>query len=80
MYPYEKKSRLILVKATFFQFVHYLEEFGPLEKRRIEKIMNGQIKVVSKVEGDLKVSFSIATTPRSRGGRYSILRIAQLYP
>ena len=32
------------------------------------------------VEGDQKASFSIATTPRCRGGRYSFHWIATLYP
>ena len=32
------------------------------------------------VEGDPKAPFSIATTPRCRGGCYSYPRIAQLYP
>ena len=32
------------------------------------------------VEGDQKVSFSIATTPRCRRGRYSFPWIAPLYP
>ena len=32
------------------------------------------------VEGDPKVPFSIATTPRCRGGRHSIPWIAQVYP
>ena len=32
------------------------------------------------VKGDLKVPFSIATTPRCRGGRYSIPWIAPLNP
>ena len=32
------------------------------------------------VEGDLKAPFSIATTPRCRGGRYSIPWIAPLHP
>ena len=31
------------------------------------------------VEGDPKAPFSIATTPRSRGGRYSFPWIAPLY-
>ena len=30
--------------------------------------------------GDPKAPFSIATTPRCRGGRYPIPRIAPLYP
>ena len=32
-----------------------------------------------KVKGDLKAPFSIATTPRCRGGRFSIPGIAPLY-
>ena len=32
------------------------------------------------VEGDSKAPFSIATTPRCRGGLYSFPWIAQLYP
>ena len=38
------------------------------------------IKLATIVEGDPKAPFSIATTPRCRGGRYSIPRIAPLYP
>ena len=38
------------------------------------------IKLPILVEGDLKAPFSIATTPRYTGGRYSIPIIAPLYP
>ena len=37
-------------------------------------------KLATIVEGDPKAPFSLATTPRCRGGRYSIPRIAPLYP
>ena len=37
-------------------------------------------KLVTIVEGDPKVSFSVATTPGCRGGRYFFLWIAPLYP
>ena len=37
-------------------------------------------KLATIVEGDPKAPFSIATTPRCRGGRYSIPWIAPLYP
>ena len=37
------------------------------------------IMLMTIVEGDPKVPFSIATTARCREGRYSILRIARLY-
>ena len=39
-----------------------------------------KIKLPTTVEGDQRAPFSIATTPRCRGGRYSIPRIAPLYP
>ena len=41
---------------------------------------NRLVKLATIVEGDPKAPFSIATTPRCRGGRYSIPRIAPLYP
>ena len=37
-------------------------------------------KLATVVEGDQKAPFSIATTPRSSGGRYSFPWIALLYP
>ena len=37
-------------------------------------------KLTSVVEGDLKAPFSIATTLRCRGGRYSFPCIVPLYP
>ena len=39
-----------------------------------------KVKLATIVEGDPKAPFSIATTPRCRGGRYSIPWIAPLYP
>ena len=38
------------------------------------------VKLVTVVEGDQKIPFLIATTPRCRGGRYSFPWIAPLYP
>ena len=38
------------------------------------------VKLAILVEVDPKAPFSIATTPRSKGGRYSIPWIAPLYP
>ena len=50
--------------------------FNPqLEDKGIHKV-----KLVTIVEGDPKAPLSIATTPRCRGGRYSILWIAPFYP
>ena len=34
----------------------------------------------TEVEGDKKAPFSIATTPKCRGGRYSFPKIAPIYP
>ena len=42
--------------------------------------MEYKVKLATIVEGDLKAPFSIATTPRYRGGRYSISYIALLTP
>ena len=42
--------------------------------------INNQVKLVTVVEGDQKAPFSIATTLRCRGGRYSFPWIAPLYP
>ena len=39
-----------------------------------------KVKLATVVEGDQKALFSIATTPRCRGGRYSFPCIAPLYP
>ena len=39
-----------------------------------------KVKLVILVESDPKAPFSIATTPRCRGGRYSISWIAPPYP
>ena len=43
-------------------------------------ILYVKVKLATIVEGDPKAPFSIATTPRCWGGRYSIPRIAPLYP
>ena len=39
-----------------------------------------KVKLATLVKGDSKAPFSIATTPRCRGGHYSIPWIAPLYP
>ena len=53
----------------------------PLCNRRLLIFADStQVKLATLVEKDLKASFSIATTPRCRRGRYSFPRIAPLYP
>ena len=39
-----------------------------------------KVKLATVVKGNQKALFSIATTLRCRGGRYSFLWIAPLYP
>ena len=46
----------------------------------IKVIFISQVKLATLVVGDPKVPFPVATTPRCSGGRYSIPRIAPLYP
>ena len=38
-----------------------------------------KVKLATVVEGDSKASYSLATTPRYRGGHYSVPLIAPLY-
>ena len=42
-------------------------------------VLDIYIHIICVAEGDSKVPFSIATTPRRRGGRYSFPLIAPLY-
>ena len=52
---------------------------GLQTRLKLNRIINIK-KLATIVEGDPKAPFSIATTPRCRGGRHSIPRIAPLYP
>ena len=49
------------------------------KKSRELYLTHKQVKLAIEVEGDRKAPFSIATTPRCRGGRYSFPLIAPLY-
>ena len=42
--------------------------------------IDSKVNLATVVEGDTKAPFSIAITPRLRGGRYSFPWIAPLYP
>ena len=58
---------------------------GPLGNTLLTRPMSRyiyiyKVKLVTLVEGDPKAPFSIATTPRCRGGRYSFPWIASLQP
>ena len=53
---------------------------GPLASTLLIRPMAGTVKLATVVEGDQKTHFSIDTTPRCRGGRYSFPWIDQLYP
>ena len=57
---------------------HTESEFGRLAG--VSKYADLKVKLATVVEGDPKAPFSIATTPRCRGERYSFPRIAPVYP
>ena len=64
-------------------YIHLaVPRFSPSLNYFVYYVLKGKVKVklATIVEGDPKAPFSIATTPRCRGGRYSIPRIAPLYP
>ena len=44
------------------------------------KELYSKLKLATVIEGEQNVPFSIATTPRCKGGRYSFPWIAPLYP
>ena len=46
----------------------------------MNRILKKKVRLVTVVEDDPKAPFSIAITPRYRGGRYSFSWIAPLYP
>ena len=64
------------------QRMHFLVDVFQMTAIALVSVINHHIskKLATIVEGDPKAPFSIATTPRCRGGRYSIPWIAPLYP
>ena len=60
-------------KAMFYQHTKF-RDFHCFEN------LQQYVKLATVVDGDLRAPFSIATTPRCRGRRYSFSRIAPLYP
>ena len=59
---------------------NYIRQIFSYIHTYIHKYIKSKVKLATIVEGDPKAPISIATTPRCRGGRYSIPRIAPLYP
>ena len=75
----------IMVVLTTFFFSRYLIIGQWIGRSRFMLFLgsldwNVECKLVTVVEDDQKVPFSIATTPRYRGGCYSFPWIAPLYP
>ena len=67
---------------NFGKFIQFQPETKTL-MRKLERILiklYRQKLLATVVEGDSKAPFSIATTPRCRGGHYSFPWIAPLYP
>ena len=68
---------ILLLELRFF-LICFAQPFSEACKDCIFTV--SKVKLATIVEGDPKAPFSIATTPRCRGGRYSIPWIAPLYP
>ena len=51
-----------------------------MKNSKFKPAVKKQVKLATVVEGDPKAPFSIAAASRCRGGRYSFLWIAPLYP
>ena len=70
----ELRVQIFWVQCCIFTFPWY-----NITKRRELFTVKTRIKLATLVEGDPKAPFSLATTPRCRGGCYSIPWIASLY-
>ena len=78
-------NEFISLKILFMIFILKFENVYPIRFAMTISNLDSynlmlKLKLATIVEGDPKAPFSIATTPRCRGGRYSIPRIAPLYP
>ena len=76
------ESETGLKHSRIFNIFDLYPKRYPTKKPHSKPTRNGNIKLklVTIVEGDPKAPFSIATTLRCRGGRYSFPRIDPLYP
>ena len=70
---------LSLFNGVRFQYFRILLSFLISEPSDSSIITVSKVKLAILVEGDTKIPFSIATTPRCRGGLYSVPWIAPLY-
>ena len=81
---------MLAVKDTSCIWDHYLNDHSCcpwnidisllcLSKNTLYSFRCVKVKLATVIEGDQKAPFSIATTPRCRGGRYSFPWIATLY-
>ena len=79
----KEENVLKIYKTLLRPYIEYsTQACAPLLRNRIWNIimrLEGIQSKVTLVEGDLKAPFSLATTPRWKGGRYSIPWIAPLY-
>ena len=74
-------SKVIKVSNLNYEFISVFCVSGfLLSINELWTFYVSKVKLATIVEGDPKAPFSIATTPRCRGGRYSIPWIAPLYP
>ena len=80
--PIWKKSGNLFIDPYIYVWIYLTpSQWAGYDTRSIFNQSTGYlVKLATLVEGDLKAPFSIATTPRCRGGYYSISWIASLYP
>ena len=77
---YPKINLSLVIESDFVVHIFCRDvEINKIGDYKIPKHVS-KVRLATIVEGDPKAPFSIATTPRCRGGRYSIPRIAPLYP
>ena len=80
-FPSYKCTYLILSKFIKLFNRYLIETFSAKQfQLKYHSSFISKVKLVTLVKGDTKAPFSIATTPGCRGGHYSFLWIAPLYP
>ena len=67
------------MRIDYFLLIYKYIKFTLLPIQ-LTKCIKNKVKLATLVKGNPKAPFSIATTLRCRGGRYSIPWIALLYP
>ena len=77
----------MVLDTSLFNTQHYkvringkVDQSREMSNAHLQLIVKKKVKLTTVVEGDPKAPFSIATTLKCKGGRYSFPWIAPLYP